>query len=99
MPAYFQNDDERDAFLAEPRLAMLLTNRASGTPIGVPVWVAFDGIAQIKEGGGAELVARMGPRYWDLSEPKLQETLDQWIQAEVAMVRIVIEPDRIRAGA
>ena len=28
MPAKFQSDEERDAFLSEPRLAILMTNRA-----------------------------------------------------------------------
>ncbi|MDJ0788071.1 MAG: pyridoxamine 5'-phosphate oxidase family protein [Myxococcota bacterium] len=29
---------QRDAFLAEPRLAILMSSRKSGTPLGVPVW-------------------------------------------------------------
>ena len=141
MPANFQSDEERDAFLAEPRLAILMTNRADNAPIGVPVWfewsgsevqmfaakgtaklrriendprvsilvtnhigeaevwVAFDGVAEVQEGGCAELISRMGPRYWDLSDPKLKETLDQWMQAEEALVRITVKPTRIRSGA
>ncbi len=141
MPAYFKNDQERDAFLQEPRLAILMTNRKNGTPIGVPVWyewdgsavqmfagkgtsklhriendprvsvlvansigeqevwVAFDGVAKVEQGGAGELVNRMGPRYWDLSRPELKATLEQWIQGEEHLVRIVVEPDQIRTGA
>ncbi|NKC01466.1 MAG: pyridoxamine 5'-phosphate oxidase family protein [Pseudomonadales bacterium] len=141
MAAYFKNEEERDAFLAEPRLAILMSNRKSGTPIGVPVWfewdgtvvqifagkgtsklqriqndprvsvlvtnslgeqevwVAFDGTATVHDDGTAELVARLGPKYWDLSKPELKATLDQWIQGAEHMVRISVEPDRIRAGA
>lgn len=141
MPAYFQNDDERDAFLAEPRLAILMTNREDNAPIGVPVWfewdgsvvqmfaakgtkklrriekdprvsvlvtnrvgetevwVAFDGVIEVQEGGTAELIGRMGQKYWDLSDPKLKEMLDLWVQAEEAMVLLTLKPSRIRSGA
>ena len=43
MPQVFTNDEERDAFLAEPRLAILMTNRAAQAPIGVPVWFEWTG--------------------------------------------------------
>ena len=45
MSAYFETDEQRDAFLAEPRLAMLLTNRTDNAPMGVPVWFEWDGEA------------------------------------------------------
>lgn len=41
--APFDTDAERDAFLARPRLGMLLTNRAGGAPIGIPVWFDWTG--------------------------------------------------------
>jgi PPOX class probable F420-dependent enzyme len=36
---------EREAFLAPPRLGMLTTLKADGTPITVPVWFDWDGRA------------------------------------------------------
>ena len=38
MARAFETDAERDAFLKEPRLAILMTNRTNNAPIGVPVW-------------------------------------------------------------
>ena len=38
-------DGERDAFLAAPRLGMLATLREDGTPVTVPVWFEWDGVA------------------------------------------------------
>jgi PPOX class probable F420-dependent enzyme len=140
MPA-FKDDKDRDAFLSEPRLAVLMTNRAGGVPMGVPVWfewdgavvrmfaakgsaklrrieadprvsvlvvnhigepevwVAFDGKLDVLEDGAAELVSRLGPRYWDMADPKLKSMLDAWIQAEEAMVAMSLKPERIRSGA
>ena len=43
MTTPFVDDRARDAFLEEPRLAILMTNRASGTPMGVPVWFEWTG--------------------------------------------------------
>jgi PPOX class probable F420-dependent enzyme len=36
-------DAARDAFLAEPRYAILTTLRRDGSPISVPVWFDWDG--------------------------------------------------------
>ena len=38
MPGRFSSDEEINEFLSEPRLAILMTNRQSHAPIGVPVW-------------------------------------------------------------
>ncbi len=38
-------DADRDAFLAEPRYAILTTLRRDGSPISVPVWFEWDGRA------------------------------------------------------
>jgi len=35
--------EARDAFLADPRLGILILPRPSGAPAGVPVWYAWDG--------------------------------------------------------
>jgi hypothetical protein len=79
----------------DPRVSVLVTNRVGETE----VWVAFDGVIEVQEGGTAELIGRMGPKYWDLSDPKLKEMLDLWVQAEEAMVLLTLKPSRIRSGA
>ena len=43
--AAFPDDAARDAFLAAPRLAILITERREGPPIGVPVWFEWTGAA------------------------------------------------------
>lgn len=43
MPNPFKNDAERDAFLSEPRLAILIAHRKDQAPIGVPVWFDWNG--------------------------------------------------------
>lgn len=43
MPQVFTTDAERDEFLSEPRLAILMTNRAGDAPLGVPVWFEWTG--------------------------------------------------------
>ena len=136
----FDSQTEMDAFLAQPRLAVLMTNRSSGVPIGVPVWfewadgamqmfaakdspkvarigadpqvsvlvtnhvgepegwVAFDGACEILHDGTGELIARLAPRYWDLSKPEAQQTIDSWVAAADAFVRLQLRPQRIRSG-
>jgi PPOX class probable F420-dependent enzyme len=42
-PVQINDDESRDLFLSTPRLAILMTNRREGTPIGVPVWFEWDG--------------------------------------------------------
>ena len=39
----FKNTAQREEFLAEPRLAILITNSDRGAPIGVPVWFEWTG--------------------------------------------------------
>ncbi len=45
MPQRFSGNDEIDAFLAQPRLAMFITNREGRAPMGVPVWFEWSGVA------------------------------------------------------
>jgi len=46
--ARFESEESRDAFLEVPRLGILITNRAEGTPIGVPVWFDWsDGVVSM----------------------------------------------------
>lgn len=129
-----------DAFLNEPRLAMLLTNRVNKAPMGVPVWfdwtgtavemfaakdsakirrieanpmvsvlvtnrvgepegwVAFDGPCEILNDGASSLIARLGPRYWDLVNTELKSTLANWVAAEDSFVRLRLQPARTRVG-
>ncbi len=43
MPSPFKDDQQRDEFLASPRLAILMTNNQGHSPIGVPVWFEWTG--------------------------------------------------------
>lgn len=141
MPSPFADDAARDAFLADPRLAILMTHRTGKGPMGVPVWfdwsggevhmfaakdsakvrrlqadprvsvlvtnrvgeqeswVAFDGDVEIREDGGLDLANRLAPRYWDLNNPNLKATLDNWRQAPEAFCLLTMTPSAIRSGA
>lgn len=37
------SDQQRDAFLAEPRIAMLATLTSDGAPVAIPIWFDWDG--------------------------------------------------------
>ena len=43
MAKRFETAQERDAFLAEPRLAILMYHAGGPSPVGVPVWFDWDG--------------------------------------------------------
>ncbi len=136
----FTSEAERDAFLAAPRLAILITNRTSGVPMGVPVWfawdgqnveifaakdsikikrlerdskisvlvtndvgereawVAFDGNCEILEHGAGALITQVAPKYWDMKNPELRATIDDWVAAEDNFVRIRLTPEVVRSG-
>jgi general stress protein 26 len=79
----------------DPRVSILVTNHMGEQE----AWVAFDGVVEVHEDGATEVVARMGPRYWDLSDPKLRAMLDLWVQSEDAMVLMTLKPNKIRSGA
>lgn len=138
--ATFATDADRDAFLATPRLAILITERREGPPMGVPVWfewdgtavqmfaaagsaklrrierapsasvlvtnavgepeawVAFDGPVEVREEDATDLVRRLGEKYWDMDDPERRATLDSWVEAKSAFVRLRLVPDRIRTG-
>ena len=60
MAQRFKTDDERDAFLSEPRLAILMTNRAEAAPMGIPVWFEWNGATvEIFAGKGTPKLARI----------------------------------------
>ena len=44
-PVELKDEESRNSFLAEPRLATLVSNRIEGTPMAVPVWFEWDGEA------------------------------------------------------
>jgi PPOX class probable F420-dependent enzyme len=131
-------DEERERFLAEPRYGILNTLQSDGSPIGIPIWfawngeivrmftsvlspkvkrvqedprasllvvnhpteqeawVAFDGAVAIRDGGGLELAEELARRYWDLSDPNRQETLELWRKAAAALRVLELRPERIR---
>ena len=43
MPDPLSEEAKREAFLATPRLAILMMNRTHPAPIGVPVWFDWNG--------------------------------------------------------
>jgi PPOX class probable F420-dependent enzyme len=54
------NQQERNDFLAGRRLAVLSTNSASGYPVSVPLWYAWDGKAmRMFSMGNAAKIARL----------------------------------------
>lgn len=60
MAKRFKTDQERDAFLSEPRLAILMTNRTANAPMGVPVWFEWNGsTVEIFAGKGTPKLARI----------------------------------------
>jgi hypothetical protein len=60
-------------------------------------WVAFDGEVSIQDEGGLELAEELASRYWDLSDPGRQETLELWRKAAAALRVLELRPDRIRS--
>lgn len=79
---------------ADPMVSVLVTNRV-GEPEG---WVAFDGPCEILNDGAGSLIARLGPRYWDLANTDLKTTLANWVAAEDSFVRLRVQPARTRVG-
>jgi hypothetical protein len=43
MTSAFTSDEEREAFLAAPRLAVLMSTRRDGRAVGLPVWFEWTG--------------------------------------------------------
>jgi PPOX class probable F420-dependent enzyme len=72
-------DAERDAFLGEPRYAILSLLRRDGTPVSVPVWFEWD--------GG---VVRM---FTHVSTPKLKR-LERDPRASVLVTNHIAEKER-----
>jgi PPOX class probable F420-dependent enzyme len=51
---------QRDAFLADPRIAVLTSLGADGAPTAVPVWFGWDGkLARVFTGRSSEKIGRL----------------------------------------
>lgn len=77
----------------DSRASLLVVNH----PTEEEAWVSFDGPVSIHEEGGLELAEGLAPRYWDLSDPGRQETLELWRKAAAAMRLLELRPTRIRS--
>ncbi len=77
---------------ADPRASLLVANHITEHE----AWVAFDGVVSIHEDGGIELAEGLSSRYWDLSDPDRQRTLEFWRRAAAALRILELEPTRIR---
>lgn len=144
MAKRFHTQAEMDAFLEEPRLAMLIYSGSRPAPTGVPVWfdwdgktvrmfagrmspkvsqltnnpnisvlvtnhvdeqegwVAFDGrvtIEHFSANDWAQLLNRVAPRYWDLSDSNYAKIVKDWLAMPEAFVSLELVPELIRSGA
>jgi PPOX class probable F420-dependent enzyme len=77
---------------ADPRASLLVVNHIAEHE----AWVAFDGIISIHEKGGIELAERLSSRYWDLSDPDRQRTLEFWRKSAAALRILELKPTRVR---
>ncbi len=77
----------------DPRASLLVVNDLKEKES----WVAFDGEVSIQDEGGLELAEELASRYWDLSDPGRQETLELWRKAAAALRVLELRPDRIRS--
>jgi nitroimidazol reductase NimA-like FMN-containing flavoprotein (pyridoxamine 5'-phosphate oxidase superfamily) len=77
---------------ADPRASLLVVNHISEPE----AWVAFDGTVSIHETGGIELAEQLSSRYWDLSDPDHQATLEFWREAAAALRILELKPTGVR---
>ena len=78
----------------DPRVTLLAAN-AVGEP---EAWVAFHGDATIARDGAFALAERLAHRYWDMTSPEKQATLEEWRKAERTLRVIEIAPHAIRTS-
>ena len=77
----------------DPRASMLVVN-----DVGEPeAWVLFEGKIDIEEGGTADLMTKLAHRYWDMSRPDYQATLQSWLETDDGRCLLVLKPERIRS--
>ncbi len=77
---------------ADPRASLLVVNQIAEHE----AWVAFDGVVSIHEDGGSELAEQLASRYWDLSDPDRQRTLEGLRKVAAALCVLELRPTRIR---
>ena len=76
----------------DPRMTLLVVN-----DVGEPeAWVSFEGQATIQNEGGIELAAKLADKYWDMTNPQHQATLENWQAHGHTFCLIVLHPERIR---
>lgn len=74
---------------ADPRASLVAANH-----IGEPEhWIAVSGPARIDPDGAHDLARRLAARYWDLSNPALATTLEEWLSTP--LVRLIIDATHI----
>jgi len=78
---------------ADPRASLLVVNHLTEQES----WVSFDGSVMIHGEGGIELAEKLAHRYWDLSDPIRQETLELWRKAAAALRVLELRPVRVRS--
>ena len=78
---------------ADPRSSLLVVNHVTEQES----WVSFDGKVAMRDGGGLELAEKLAHRYWDLSDPERQATLELWRKAAAALRVLELRPERIRS--
>ena len=81
-----------------PNVSVLVTNHV-GEPEG---WVAFDGKVSIKDFSASdwtELLDRVAPRYWDLTDPDYAKIVKDWKAVPEVFVALECVPESIRSGA
>ena len=77
---------------ADPRASLLVVNH----PTEDEAWVSFDGSVSIHEEGALALAEELASRYYDLSDPRLQEALALYGKAAAALRMLELRPVRVR---
>jgi len=133
------SDEQRDEFLNEPKIAVLSTISAGGSPVSIPIWFEWDGeharvftgidspkikrlqanptasllvanptgepeawvliegAISVENEGGFELAERLAKRYWNLSNPAHQQTVDDWRATADTLRVLELVPTRVRS--
>ncbi|MGB1885208.1 MAG: pyridoxamine 5'-phosphate oxidase family protein [Gammaproteobacteria bacterium] len=78
---------------ARPEASLLVVNNLDEKE----AWVAFDGPVAIMDDGGIELAETLAARYWDLSEPRKAEMLEEWRAAASQIALLELRPEKIRS--
>ena len=110
VPVWFDWDGEKVRMFAgrtspkvaqltqDPNISVLVTNR-----VGEPeAWVAFDGtvvISDFEADAWHNLLDRVAPRYWDLSDAGYAKEIEGWRAMPEAFVSLELTPQAIRSGA